>query len=65
MMDFIHTADLRSLLAAVANSPILVAPVTPPADFADWCGRQNADLDTVVLDWLRVESRQRKSVRLS
>ena len=64
MMDFNHTA-LRSLLAAVANSPIVVTTVTPPADFADWCGRQNADLDTVVLDWLRAQSPRRKSVRLS
>jgi hypothetical protein len=65
MIDCNHTTDLRSLLSAVANSPIVVPAEAPAADFAGWCGRQNADLDTVVLDWLRAQSRQRKPARLS
>jgi len=50
-------ADLRSLIAVVARSPIRVAaamPSPPVLDFADWCERQKpADIDAVVLSWLR------------
>jgi hypothetical protein len=52
MTDFNRFADLQSLLAAIAASPIIVpAPKAP--DFAAWCQRQPADIDTVILDWLR------------
>jgi hypothetical protein len=47
-----HT-DLELLLAAIAASEIVV-PVSNPRDFADWCDRQRpAEIDTVILDWLR------------
>ena len=59
MTEFNHTADLRSLIAAVANSSIVVAAEPPARDFADWCGRQNADLDMVILDWLRSQAPHR------
>jgi hypothetical protein len=50
-------ADLQSLQAAIAASPIFVALQEAP-DFAEWCERQGADIDTVVLDWLRSQARQ-------
>lgn len=54
------TADLMSLLAAIARSPIVVrSPVadstteTPDGCFADWCAaRQSADLDAEILAWI-------------
>jgi hypothetical protein len=53
MTDFNRTADLQSLLAAIAASPIVVR-VPQPRDFHDWCERQQAqDIDTAILDWLR------------
>jgi hypothetical protein len=56
-------ADLGALKAVIARSPIVVAPPAPPArDFADWCERQNADLDDVILNWLRSQSRTRARV---
>ena len=51
MTDFTHTADLQSLLTAIAASPIVVR-VSEPRDFADWC-EQTQDIDTAILDWLR------------
>jgi hypothetical protein len=51
MTDFTHTADLQSLLTAIAASPIIVH-VPEPRDFADWC-EQAQDIDTAILDWLR------------
>ncbi len=51
MTDFTHTADLQSLLTAIAASPIIVR-VPEPRDFADWC-EQTQDIDTAILDWLR------------
>jgi hypothetical protein len=52
MTDFNHTADLQSLLIAIAASPIVV-PTSKARDFADWCDQQTADIDTVILGWLR------------
>jgi hypothetical protein len=51
-------ADLQALVDAIAASPIVVAvPAFKTAtarDFADWCRLQApADVDTVILDWLR------------
>ena len=53
MTDFNHTADLQSLLAAIAASEIVV-PNRTPRDFAEWCELQRpADIDKVILGWLR------------
>jgi hypothetical protein len=53
MTDFNYTADLQSLLAAIAASPIVVR-VPEPRDFSDWCEQQpTQDIDTAILDWLR------------
>jgi hypothetical protein len=58
MTDFNHTADLQSLLAAIAASPIVMR-VSEPRDFRDWCERQQAqDIDTAILDWLRSQRPQ-------
>ena len=58
MTDFSHTADLQSLLTAIAASPIVVS-VPKARDFADWCARQQtADIDTVILGWLRSQRPQ-------
>ena len=47
-----HT-DLELLLAAIAASEIVV-PLPTARDFADWCDLQRpAEIDTVILDWLR------------
>jgi hypothetical protein len=47
-----HT-DLELLLAAIAASEIVVQ-VPNARDFADWCDLQRpAEIDTVILDWLR------------
>jgi hypothetical protein len=57
--------DLRTLQAAIANSPIMAAPVVSastvlaaraPRDFADWCNRQGGNIDSVILDWLRSQA---------
>jgi hypothetical protein len=53
MTEFSDQADLPSLLAAVATSPIVV-PAPQARDFADWCRlQQPADIDAVILAWLR------------
>ena len=60
MTDFTHTADLQSLLTAIAASPIVVS-VPKARDFADWCNRQQTadiDIDTVILGWLRSQRPQ-------
>jgi hypothetical protein len=58
MTDFSHTADLQSLLTVIAASPIVVS-VPKARDFADWCQlQQPADIDTVILGWLRSQARQ-------
>jgi hypothetical protein len=58
MTDFTHTADLQSLLAAIAASPIVVR-VSEPRDFHDWCEQQQRpDIDTAILDWLRSQRPQ-------
>ena len=58
MTDFSHTADLQSLLTAIAAPPIVVS-VPKARDFADWCSRQQAaDIDTVILGWLRSQAPQ-------
>ena len=58
MTDFTQTADLQSLLTAIAASPIIV-PARNARDFADWCHlQQPADIDTVILGWLRSQAPQ-------
>jgi hypothetical protein len=58
MTEFNHNADLQSLLAAIAASEIVVHGRTA-RDFADWCELQRpADIDTVILGWLRSQVRQ-------
>jgi hypothetical protein len=58
MTQFDHTADLPSLLATIAASPIVV-PAAKARDFADWCRlQQPADIDLVILGWLRSQARQ-------
>ena len=58
MTDLNHNADLRSLLAAISASEIVVAGRTA-RDFADWCELQRpADIDTVILGWLRSHAPQ-------
>jgi hypothetical protein len=53
MTEFNHNAALQSLLAAIAASEIVV-PGYEARDFADWCRlQQPADIDTVILGWLR------------
>lgn len=52
-----HT-DLELLLAAIAASEIVV-PFPTARDFADWCDLQRpAEIDTVILDWLRSQGPQ-------
>ena len=64
MKKFQRKADLPSLLATVAASPIVVpapkvAPAPKPRKFAEWCARQApANIDTVILDWLRSQASQ-------
>jgi hypothetical protein len=59
-MGFDYASSLRSLVAAIARSPIVIEPAEAPVrDFADWCERQNADLDMVILDWLRAQAPHR------
>ena len=56
MTEFRHIADLRSLRAAIARSPIVVRFCQAPAaarDFADWCETASPDIDAVILAWLR------------
>lgn len=58
MTDFSQNIDLQSLLAVIASSPIIVS-LAEPRDFADWCVLQApADIDTVILDWLRSQAPQ-------
>jgi hypothetical protein len=58
MTEFDHTADLQSLLATIAASPIVV-PAAEARDFADWCRlQQPADIDFVILDWLHSQAPQ-------
>ena len=65
MTQFNPTTDLRQLQAVIARSPIVFAEPRPARDFADWCERRNADLDHVILDWLRSQAALRKRARLS
>ena len=62
-----QNADLGSLLAAIAGSPIVVAPVSRPArHFADWCELQKpADIDGVILTWIASHAPARKPTALS
>jgi hypothetical protein len=58
MNKFQHKADLPLLVATVAASPIIV-PALKARNFADWCALQApADIDTVILDWLRSQAAQ-------
>ena len=60
-----HTAHLYSLREAIARSPILTTAEPPSGDFANWCRRQNADLDLVILDWLRSQAELNRQASLS
>ena len=53
--------SLKLLLAHIAASPINIT-ASEPRDFADWCRRQPADIDAVILDWLRSQRPQRSAV---
>jgi hypothetical protein len=56
-----HT-DLELLLAAIGASEIVVS-VRNARDFADWCDMQRpAEIDTVILDWLRSQAQQRAAL---
>jgi hypothetical protein len=46
--------DLRTLVAAVAGSPILAGAAQPAeAFFADWASaRKSADVDALILAWI-------------
>jgi hypothetical protein len=59
MTNVSHTADLQSLLQAIAASPIVVR-ASEPRNFADWCEQQQQtqDIDTAILDWLRSQRPQ-------
>jgi hypothetical protein len=55
---------LETLAAIVARSPIIVP--APARDFADWCDRQKpADIDSVILAWLRSQAQVRARAKLS
>ena len=55
MTEISRNSGLQSLLAAIAASQIIVA-LRPARDFADWCELQRpADIDTVILGWLRAQ----------
>jgi hypothetical protein len=55
---------LETLVAIVARSPIIVPG--PARDFADWCERQKpADIDAVILVWLRSQAQVRAPAKLS
>jgi hypothetical protein len=46
-------ADLFALLALVADSAIVSAPVEPAVLFADWENdRKSADVDALILAWI-------------
>jgi hypothetical protein len=46
-------ADLLALLALVADSAIVSAPVEPAVLFADWENdRKSADVDALILAWI-------------
>jgi hypothetical protein len=60
-MNTSPSASLQQLHAAITASPILVT-LSEPRDFRDWCRRQPADIDAVILDWLRSQVPQRSTV---
>ena len=54
-------ADLDTLRAAIARSPICVKSVALDAGIADWeRTRQSADIDAVILDWIASHVRGNK-----
>jgi hypothetical protein len=59
-MTRVSNVCLPQLRAAIAASPItLCVPSAPKAhDFADWCRSQSADVDIVILEWLRSQARK-------
>ena len=63
----LQSADLGMLLAAVANSPIVLPSASRPArHFADWCDLQKpADIDAVILSWIASHVPARKPTALS
>lgn len=68
MNEFQGSGTLGRLVAAIAHSPIVIpmAGSPPPVarDFADWCGRQ-ADIDAVILSWIRAQVPSRAPASLS
>jgi hypothetical protein len=51
------TSQLQPLIETIARSQIVVSQPVPVRDFADWCERQRpADIDDVILAWLRVQA---------
>jgi hypothetical protein len=75
MTEFCIRADLETLLAAIAASPIVVlagiVDVVPtgttadkpePRDFTEWCALQAPDVDLVILDWLRAQAPRRSAL---
>jgi hypothetical protein len=52
--SFKRPADLHTLLALVAGSPILSGPAPQPeALFSDWeSERKSADVDALILRWI-------------
>jgi hypothetical protein len=59
-------ADLESIMATIANSPIVARRGALEALLADWENtRRSPHVDDVVLDWLASHAHQRKRVALS
>ena len=57
-------ADLESLRAAIASSPIVLRSAAPVA--ADWATiRQSPDVDAFILAWIASHVRARKRLTLS
>jgi hypothetical protein len=59
-------ADLESIIAAIANSPIVARRAALEALLADWeHTRKSPDVDEVILAWLASHMRDRKPASLS
>jgi len=59
-------ADLESIMAAIANSPIIARRGALEALLADWENtRRSPHVDDVILDWLASHAHQRKPATLS
>jgi hypothetical protein len=59
-------ADLESIVAAIANSPIVARRVVLEALLADWDKtRTSPNVDEVILAWIASHARARKPAALS